>query len=237
MFVFVTVAACGGGNSANTEPTERDGPPVSERAVQFATSDGLALSGRLFGDGRVGVVLAHMLPADASSWYPMARRLAREGYLALAFNFRGYAGSQGVKSTTKAPSDIKAARDLLVRSGARTYAFVGASTGGTAAIVAAETQDPMALVIISAPLRFGGLDAVLAAGRLQRPVLLLAANDDQPAIQSLETFSRALPNPDTKVFDGSAHGTNLLTSEPGAIDALLAFLQRYAPTMQPTASP
>lgn len=234
--IVVVAGACGGG-PPDSRAAETDGPPVAERGVQFRTSDGLTLTGRLFGNGRVGVLLAHMLPADAASWYPTARRLARDGYLALAFNFRGYDGSQGTKSTASAPTDIKAARDLLVRSGARSYAFVGASTGGTAAIVAAEAQDPLALVAISAPLRFAGLDAVLAAGRVQRPVLLLAAKDDQPAIQSLETFSRALPNPDTKVFDGSAHGTNLLASHPEAVDAIVTFLERYAPSVQPSPTP
>lgn len=235
VLLVLSVACGGGGKKANN--SSGDGPPVAERAVKFRTSDGLVLSGRLFGSGHVGVVFAHMIPADASSWYGAARRLAREGYLALAFNFRGYDDSQGAKSTANAPIDLKAARDLVVQNGARSYAFVGASTGGTAAIVAAMTLDPLAVVVISPPLRFAGLDAVLAAGRLQRPVLIMAAKDDQPAIQSLETLSRALPNPDTKVFDGSAHGTDLLAEHPEALDAIVTFLQRYAPSMQPTSTP
>ena len=213
------------------------GERVNERSVSFRTSDGLVLTGRMFGTGRVGVVLAHMIPADASSWYPTARRLAGDGYLALAFNFRGYDGSQGAKSTASAPIDLKAARDLLVRSGARSYALVGASTGGTAAIVAADSLDPLAIVAISAPLRFAGLDAAVAAGRVQRPVLLMAARDDQPAMHSLETLSRALANPDTKVFDGSAHGTNLFAGHPEAVDALVTFLERYAPSAEPSVTP
>jgi pimeloyl-ACP methyl ester carboxylesterase len=232
----LTAVACGGGGK-KAASSNADGPPVAERAVKFRTADGLVLTGRLFGTGRVGVVFAHMIPADASSWYSAARRLAREGYLALAFNFRGYDDSEGAKSTANAPVDLKAARDLVVQNGARSYAFVGASTGGTAAIVAATTLDPLAVVVISSPLRFAGLDAVLAAGRLQRPVLIMAAKDDQPAMQSLETLSRALPNPDTKVFDGSAHGTDLLSGHPEALDALSTFLQRYAPSMQPTPTP
>jgi pimeloyl-ACP methyl ester carboxylesterase len=235
LIALVASVACGG--AKKTSAPGNDGPPVAERSVRFRTSDNLILTGRLFGSGRVGVVLAHMIPADATSWYPVARRLAREGYLALAFNFRGYDGSQGAKSTANAPIDLKAARDLVVQNGARSYAFVGASTGGTAAIVSATTLDPLALVVISPPLRFAGLDAVLAAGRLQRPVLIMAAKDDQPAIDSLETLSRALPNPDTKIFDGSAAGTDLLTNHPEAIDAIVTFLQRYAPSMQPTQTP
>lgn len=233
--VLVAASGCGGGGGA--KGTANDGPAVAERAVTFRTSDGLVLTGRLFGAGTVGVVLAHMIPADASSWYPVARRLARDGYLALAFNFRGYDGSGGTKSTARAPTDLAAARDLIVRSGARTYAFVGASTGGTAEIVAAPALDPLALVVISPPLRFAGLDAVLAAGHVERPVLLMAAKDDQPAIQALQTLSRALSNPDTKVFDGSAHGTDLLSAHPEGVDALVTFLERYAPSAPQTPVP
>ncbi len=235
VLLLILCVACAGGKKTHNAAT--DGPQVTERSVKFRTSDGLVLTGRIFGDGRVGVVLAHMIPTDASSWYPTARKLARQGYLALAFNFRGYDGSEGTKSTANAPTDLKAARDLVVQLGARSYALVGASTGGTAAIVAATTLDALAVVVISPPLRFAGLDAVLAAGRLQRPVLIMAAKDDQPAIQSLETLSRALPNPDTKVFDGSAHGTDLLAGHPEAADAIVTFLQRYAPSMQPTPTP
>jgi pimeloyl-ACP methyl ester carboxylesterase len=191
------------------------------------------LAGRLFGSGRVGVVLAHMLPSDATSWYPAARKMAAAGYLALAFNFRGYDGSQGSKNTAGAPKDLKAARDMIIQQGAQSIVLVGASTGATAAIAAAPALDPLAIVAISPPLRFAGLDAVVAAGHVQRPVLLMASRDDQPAMSSLETLSRALPNADTKVFDGGAHGTNLLQGRPEAVGVLIAFLQRYAPTSPP----
>src|SRR2546422_3291491 len=112
--LLLLAVACGGPNG--TKPGTTEGPPVTERTVRFRTTDGLTLTGRLFGNGHVGVVLAHMIPADATSWYPTARRLAREGYLALAFNFRGYDGSQGAKGTANAPIDLKAARDAVVQA-------------------------------------------------------------------------------------------------------------------------
>lgn len=62
-------------------------------AVTFRAADGVELAGRLFGDparARTGVVFAHMLPADQSSWFAFAHRVAGEGYLALTFDFRGY---------------------------------------------------------------------------------------------------------------------------------------------------
>lgn len=224
--ILLVLAACGNGASS-TDAEDTSG--VRERNVRFDTSDGLTLTGRLFGRSKVGVTLAHMFPADSTSWYPAARRFARAGYMALAFNFRGYATSQGDKEIGKTPRDIEAAMRFLKRSGARDVAFAGASMGGTASLVAAEQLATLAVVSISAPLRFMGLDAPAIAGRVQRPVLLMAARSDGPAFAAAEELERALPNPETKLYDGDAHGTNLLADRPEAIDEIIAFLRRYAP--------
>ncbi|MGH2758340.1 MAG: alpha/beta hydrolase [Actinomycetota bacterium] len=225
VMVIAVSVGCGGGSSEAPE----DAPAVQERDVRFRTTDDLTLTGRLFGRGKVGVTLAHMFPSDATSWYPAARRLAGAGYMTLAFNFRGYATSQGDKEVANAPKDIAAAMGFLRDADARDVAFVGASMGGTASIVAAEQLDPVAVVSISAPLRFMGLDAPAIAGRVQRPVLLFAARGDGEAFTAVEELERALPNPETKLYEGDAHGTNLLADRPEAIDEILTFLRRYAP--------
>ena len=217
--------ACGGGASDAPE----DAPAVQERDVRFRTSDDINLTGRLFGRGKVGITLAHMFPSDATSWYPAARRLAGAGYMALAFNFRGYATSGGDKEAANAPTDIEAAMRFLRGAKARDVVFIGASMGGTASMVAAERFDPVAVVSISAPLRFMGLDAPAIAGRVQRPVLLFAARGDGEAFTAVEELERALPNPEAKLYEGDAHGTNLLADRPEAIDEIVTFLRRYAP--------
>ncbi len=66
--------------------------------VSFATDDGVTLGGHLFGKGTSGVILAHMYPADQTSWYPTAERLAQEGFLVLTFDFRGYSDSEGSRA-------------------------------------------------------------------------------------------------------------------------------------------
>jgi pimeloyl-ACP methyl ester carboxylesterase len=235
--LLALVVACGQGGPSNVAEDGTSG--VRERDVRFDTSDDLTLTGRLFGRAKVGVTLAHMFPADATSWYPAARRIARAGYMAVAFNFRGYATSEGDKELGKTPLDIEAAARFLRRAGARDVVFVGASMGATASIIAADTLDPLGVVSVSAPLRFMGLDAPAVAGGVQRPVLLIAARGDGPAFAAVEDFERAMPNPETKLYDGDAHGTNLLADRPEAIDEILTFLRRYAPLERslPTTSP
>ena len=218
--------ACGQGDPS-ADPD--DAGAVRERDVRFETSDELTLTGRLFGSGKVGITLGHMFPSDATSWYPAAQRLARAGYMALAFNFRGYATSEGDKEVAATPGDVEAAMTFLRANGARDVVVVGASMGGTASMVAAEQLDPLAVVSVSSPLRFMGLDAPAIAGHVQRPVLLLAARGDGEAFSAIEELERALPNPETKLYEGDAHGTNLLADRPEAIDEILTFLRRYAP--------
>jgi pimeloyl-ACP methyl ester carboxylesterase len=181
-----------------------------------------------------------MYPADASSWYPTAERLAKLGYVALAFNFRGYDGSQGRKRVAKAAVDLRAAYDFLKARGATQVALVGASMGGTAAIIVASQVSTPAVVAVCAPVMFQGLDAVSVAGQVTAPVLLLAATADPAgAAESLRTLSEKLPNDEPKLFDGTAHGTNLLQDRPEASNEVVSFLTTHAPPhpVAPASSP
>jgi pimeloyl-ACP methyl ester carboxylesterase len=92
-------------------------------------------------------------------------------------------------------------------------------------------------VAVSAPENFMGLDATLAANGVQRPVLLIASRGDSAAFTSLQKFLRSLPNPDAIVYEGTAHGTDLLVSRPEAVGRIVRFLKRYAPLPTPTPTP
>lgn len=228
-FALITLLAGACGSSGGVSPTPE--VEVRERDVEFETSDGFTLTGKVFGSGEIGVTLAHEFPAtDASGWYTPARELARAGYMALAFNFRGYGDSEGPKQAANATIDVRSAGEHLRELGAKELVFIGASMGGTASIIAAQDQEPLAVVSISAPTRFMGLDASLASNAVQRPVLLMASRGDEDAFRAIDTFERALPNPeDTKIYDGDAHGTALLADTPEAVDEIISFLKRYAP--------
>ena len=82
----VVLAACNQTEAIRKQALEESTP------VTFDSTDGVQLAGRLFGPEhpRTGVVLAHMLPADQSSWFEFADVLAGNGYGVLTFDFRGY---------------------------------------------------------------------------------------------------------------------------------------------------
>ncbi len=85
------------------------------QTVTFTTDDGVVLGGHLFGTGSKGVILAHMYPADQTSWYATAEKLAAQGYLVLTFDFRGYGESEGDKQIDRIDRDVMAAANEIAR--------------------------------------------------------------------------------------------------------------------------
>jgi pimeloyl-ACP methyl ester carboxylesterase len=212
--------------------------------VTFRSADGVELAGRLFGDtarARTGVVFAHMLPADQSSWFAFADRVAGEGYLALTFDFRGYcpggdAGcSAGEKDVSADTTDLAAAVAFLRSRGVETVAIVGASMGGTAALlVAADQGERVAAVItLSAPQSIEGLVAgpdVLA--RIRAAKLFLAGAFDGTAAAAAQAFSDEAQAPSRlEIVASDDHGTDLITGGQAEIvrNLLLSELAQYAP--------
>jgi pimeloyl-ACP methyl ester carboxylesterase len=212
--------------------------------VTFRSADGVRLAGRLFGDAdlaRTGVVFAHMLPADQSSWFAFADRVAGEGYLALTFDFRGYcpggdAGcSEGDKEVSADATDLAAAVAFLRSRGVQTVAVVGASMGGTAAlIVAADQGERIAAVItLSAPQSIEGLVAgpdVLA--RISAATLFLAGEGDGTAASAAQAFSDQAHAPSRlEIVTSDDHGTALVTGNQAEIvrNLILSELAQYAP--------
>lgn len=200
--------------------------------VTFRTEDGFLLEGKVYGEGARAVVLAHMFESEQSSWAGFARRLAKEGFQALTFNFRGYGESQGRKDVAIIDRDVKAAvRYLLEKRQADRVVLVGASMGGTASIVAASAIEVQGVVTVSAPVSFRGLDAASAARLVTAPALMVAAQDDQEAASSAEDLYRAVAGPrDLRIVAGRDHGTDLLQGSQGSrvTDLLRSFISEVA---------
>jgi dienelactone hydrolase len=201
--IALLAAACGGGGT----------PPPTGR-LAFSSDDGVELFGDLRGEGEVGVVLAHMFPSDRSSWSEFAALLAEDGYLTLAFDFRGYGDSGGEKEIPEIWRDVIAAARELRDRGVVKVVVIGASMGGTAALVAA-SREPAAIdgvITLSAPSTFMGLSAppeVLAASNA--PKLFVAAEGDGAAAQTAQGFYQGSSPPKrVEILTGADHGTDLL---------------------------
>lgn len=206
-------------------------PVVDVKTIEFAASDGVTLSGRLFGTGDKWVVLAHMLPADQNSWEPFARELASRGYRALTFNFRGYSPSGGSRDIPKFELDVQAALKYARDSGAARVFLMGASAGGTAVLRVAATEELPAVITLSAPQRVQGLDLTLAQLiGFKTPALFLASQEDTSVASDARNMYDAVKSEkEVAVLRGGAHGTNMLIGLYGqdAKDRIFSFLERH----------
>jgi pimeloyl-ACP methyl ester carboxylesterase len=201
-------------------------PQDTERSVP------IVLDGRVFGSGDTGVILVHMRPADQTSWFPFATTLAASGeYTVLTFDFRGHGASTGEKEFDRVDVDVTAAlhymRDDL---GIEKVFLVGASLGGTAALVVAAREPTAGVISISAPSSYLQIDALSVVGAISAPKLFITSVDDIPAARSEEELWAQADQPkEREIYEGDAHGTDLFASpSAGVFEALLiAFLAAH----------
>jgi len=213
-------------------PSTRVDTGVPE-VVTFTTKDGVTLSGTLFGSGTRGVVLAHMYPADQTSWHTIAADLAADGYLVLTFDFRGYGASEGEKEIDQIDKDVSAAFSRIAQAGATQIVLVGASMGGTASLMAAVDLQTLSavrlagVVTLSSPVEFKGLSAAEAVAALGVPMLFIAAEDDVGADNARALLDLAKSS-GLLIVAGDEHGTELFAGPDSAKvrDALWQFLSQ-----------
>jgi pimeloyl-ACP methyl ester carboxylesterase len=213
------VAPLAAGGPAASPLVETCATSAERRAVvRFRAADGARLVGVRLGRGTRGVVLAHQggggAPANLCAWLPYARTLAARGYRVLVFDHRGHGSSPRSAQPGRIDDDVAGAAAELRRRGARTVVLVGASLGGSASIAAAtRIQPPVAGVVsLSAPLRWGRVDALAAAARLELPALFVAAERDGSfGNDARELFQVcAADDKQLEVVAGSGHGAPLL---------------------------
>ena len=206
------LSACGSG-----EPERVVGTDVSFLAPSGTdAAQGVQLFGFEYGEGPVGVVLAHMLGDSQSAWTLFVDELVARNFHVLTFDFRGHGQSRGDRNPSAAALDLGAAVDKLRSLGVSKVFVVGASMGGTAAVVVAGAQKLEGVVAISAPTAIDRLDAGAAVRSLDEPsMFVVGAGDDPRYVDAARNLSAAAPQPKRlQVLDGSsAHGTHLLTEE------------------------
>jgi pimeloyl-ACP methyl ester carboxylesterase len=224
LLIGVLLVGCGttSGSAASRGPDTTAAPGATGRAVTFTTEDGVTLGGHVFGSGPSGIVLAHMYPADQTSWFSTAQRLAQAGYLVLTFDFRGYGESGGTKQIGLIDRDVMAAVVQIRKEGAGSVVLAGASMGGTAALIAggrAQTMSSIRLAgiaTLSAPVEFQGLSAAAIVPGLIVPLLFIAAENDAGAAGARQLEQLSAGKGELQILPGSDHGTNLLTGAQSA---------------------
>jgi dienelactone hydrolase len=168
-----------------------------------------------------------MRPADQTSWFAFAERLADDGYLVLTYDFRGYCPggdggcSEGDRDIGAIWQDVLGAIEFVRSKGATSVSLAGASMGGTASLVAAarEGVDVRVVITLSAPASIEGLvaDASLLT-RIGAGKLFIAGVGDASAAADAESLYRASPPPKrVEILPSDDHGTDLLSGGQGEV--------------------
>jgi hypothetical protein len=122
--------------SPTLSPTQSPAPRYTE--VEFAADGGPTLRGRVWSDGRIGVVLAHGFSqaTGQDDWNAFADYLAGLGYGVLTFDFRSFCDrggcSEGPMQLGENWRDAAAAVEYMRSRGSERIFIIGASMGGLA---------------------------------------------------------------------------------------------------------
>jgi alpha/beta superfamily hydrolase len=233
------LAACSAPPTAEPSPTPEPQPSVTPTAgtdqffetVDFQTSDGTQLSGRIFGNGPTAVILAHMGGATQGSWYIMAKLLAEEGFTVMTFDFRGVGQSEGFRLLSQAPLDLMAAVELLEARGHERIACVGASYGGTACMAVATEYPFIALAVLSSRFTEGSPNTITTdeLAELTMPKLFISSENDHLNIPGIiqEMYDISQEPKQVIFYPGGYHGTALFLTTYGSDleQALIEFLR------------
>ncbi len=201
---------------------------------QFLTgADGVKLSYDFWQGTQTlpGVLLVHQLPANKSSWQPLIPDLIAKRYTVLAIDYRGRGNSEGVLQTAQdfqnIGLDVKAGLDFLRSKGITTIIIIGASIGANHALIAAvEREEVRGVVLLSPGLDYRGVKTEPAATTLQKPVLIVASEDDAYSAMSSKKLYDLLPGKkELKLFSTAGHGTYMF-SEESLKPLILNFLKK-----------
>jgi pimeloyl-ACP methyl ester carboxylesterase len=216
----VTVlAACGGSDTADRGPGLASTSVATSTSVEqellygciepgtaeplTVESAGAKLDAAVFGDGSVGIVLAHESDGSLCNWASIAPTFADDGYRVLIFDF-------GEPATVA--QDMLAATKKIRELGAKKIVLGGASLGGTVALMtAARERNVVGAFSLSAPAVYGNAEGLPAVRRFGAPVLFAAAEEDANFAGDARRLYRASASADREllVVPGSEHGTAL----------------------------
>lgn len=201
--------------------------------VTLKTDDGRtihALTDKVAGSKR-GVVLVHMEGRSAADWGTLQERLARADMNVVAPDLRGHGKSGSTPpADTEFPAMIAEVRSSVAwlrAQGVTEVSCIGAALGANLCLQAAVSDPGIGNVVAMSPsFNVKGVtsgDAVKAYG--DRPLLLVASNDDTNAARAATTLEKvATGQKHVELYSGAGYGMQLLTRAPALEGLVLSWV-------------
>ena len=230
---------------AGTRAPTSASPDPSLTTITIDSPDGVKIVGSFWESAKANspaVLLLHQWQSDRHSYDDFAKRLNAKGFNVLSIDGRGFGESvKTADGKTVAPErtdaavkemlgDIGAAFDFLSKQknvDPSRVGIVGASYGSSLAIIyAADNPKVKAVALLSPGLNyFGNMPTEPAVAKYgNRPLLLVAAEDDAESAEAVKKLSSANDKYQVKIYDEGGHGTALF--KVGLGDLLEEFLSK-----------
>jgi pimeloyl-ACP methyl ester carboxylesterase len=241
LLLVTALAGCAGSSAPRSSTASPVASPsaaaATGRAVSFTATDGVRLSGRLYGTGTTAVVLSNMGDNDPTRWDAFAPTLAARGYLVMTYSFRYPPNASPFTSdmARHTVDDLRGAIAQLRVGGATRFVLAGGSLGGMATAKVAAAEKSAAIVVLAAPVDLDDYDFHVLPAELKGPMpkLFLAAEDDTvvPFTSTQRMFDQAAQPKELMSYDGSEHALHLFDGEHAKelSDALVSFITAKAP--------
>jgi pimeloyl-ACP methyl ester carboxylesterase len=235
------LAACASSSSpsARSSGTPNASSPTAAagRTISFTATDGVRLTGVLYGTGTTAVVLSNMGDNDPKLWDAFAPVLAHRGYLVLTYSYRYPRNASSFDSDMAAHTvdDLRGAVAQVRASGAKNVVLAGGSLGGMATAKVAASVKAAAMIVLSAPVDLTDYDFHVLPAELATtmPKLFIGSTSD-PVVPFAETqrmFDLAAQPEELQSYDDTAHALHLFEGDNAKdlTERLLAFLAAKAP--------
>jgi dienelactone hydrolase len=220
-------------------PTDPDAPQM----VSFVTKDGVTIVGDLYLPEKTpapAILALHQWNSSRDAYKQFAGVMRKEGFVVLAVDGPGFGEStRGENGSAEQSWDltdtIDAALDQLESQpavDALRIGIVGASYGASNALIygADNPAYVRSVALLSVGLNYNDSLPTEPAVRKygDRPLLMVAARDDQESAAATEKLSALAKGPrhEVMLYDAGGHGTALLSGSAGGVDLVKSFFVR-----------
>jgi len=230
---------------------------VHAEKINLKGSDGFDLYGdykAASSHSSKGVLMLHQCNADRGMYIDLAAQLAESGFSSMSLDFRGFGESStqemsitAIRSKAKSrehyfelvekaglgshrKNDVELAYQFLLEKlgDEASISVIGASCGGTQAVVLAQKHNLNSFIFFSSGMNDATIELFSNVSHV--PALMIAAQKDEYTFKSLNKIFLAAESKKTRLlsYKGNGHGIPLFKQDPGLQDMMVEWFKQHS---------